>query len=72
MGGSVVAGGTWTLVGCTMAPGFTSDAYEGGVADELAAAYPGAAGRIAQLTRLGREGAPPPAALTRGNADPQR
>ena len=37
MGGRVAAGGSWTLFGCTMAPGFTFAGYEHGDAAELTA-----------------------------------
>jgi hypothetical protein len=53
LGGSVAPGGRWTLVGTTMAPGFVSGAYHGGERGPLMAAYPQAAGRIAELTRPG-------------------
>ncbi|GHK03742.1 cupin domain-containing protein [Streptomyces sp. NPDC003753] len=51
MGGRVAAGGSWTLFGCTMAPGFTDEAYEHGDAAELTARYPAEAARIAELCR---------------------
>ncbi|MFF3911606.1 cupin domain-containing protein [Streptomyces sp. NPDC001848] len=51
MGGRVVAGGSWTLFGCTMAPGFTDEAYEHGDAAELIARHPAEAARIAELCR---------------------
>lgn len=38
--GELVAGGTWALFGCTMAPGFTSTCFEGGRIDELLVTYP--------------------------------
>jgi len=47
--GELVPGGSWALFGCTMAPGFTSACFEGGQADELAAAYPARAADIARL-----------------------
>ncbi|WP_189930939.1 cupin domain-containing protein [Streptomyces sulfonofaciens] len=53
MGGRVADGGEWSLFGCTMAPGFTSDDYEGGDADALCARYPEAAARIRRLVRTG-------------------
>ena len=55
MGASVAAGGRWTLIGCTMAPGFVSGCYEGGTRASLTAAFPAAARRIAELTRPGHE-----------------
>ncbi|GCB47857.1 cupin domain-containing protein [Streptomyces sp. NL15-2K] len=51
MGGRVVAGGAWTLFGCTMAPGFTFEDYEHGDVGELTARYPAEAERIAGLCR---------------------
>lgn len=51
MGGRVVAGGEWTLFGCTMAPGFTFEDYEHGDVGELTARYPAEAERIAGLCR---------------------
>jgi predicted cupin superfamily sugar epimerase len=38
--GELVAGGTWALFGCTMAPGFTGTCFEGGRIGDLLAAYP--------------------------------
>ncbi|MCW7947301.1 cupin [Streptomyces hygroscopicus] len=51
MGGRVAEGGSWTLFGCTMAPGFTYGGYEHGDAAELTARYPAEAARIAGLCR---------------------
>jgi predicted cupin superfamily sugar epimerase len=51
MGGEVVAGGRFALVGCTMAPGFTSEDFEAGERAGLVAAYPGRAEQITRLTR---------------------
>ncbi|MFD5227568.1 cupin domain-containing protein [Streptomyces qaidamensis] len=51
MGGRVEAGGSWTLFGCTMAPGFTFAGYEHGDAAELTARYPAEAAGIARLSR---------------------
>ncbi|MGW0610226.1 cupin domain-containing protein [Streptomyces sp. NPDC002788] len=51
MGGRVSEGGSWTLFGCTMAPGFTVEGYEHGDATDLTARYPAAAGKIAGLSR---------------------
>ncbi|WP_432117384.1 cupin domain-containing protein [Streptomyces sp. bgisy032] len=58
MGGRVSAGGSWTLFGCTMAPGFTFEGYEHGDAAALTARYPAEADRIAVLSRPVE---PPPA-----------
>jgi predicted cupin superfamily sugar epimerase len=38
--GELAPGGEWALFGCTMAPGFTGAAFEGGTAAPLAARYP--------------------------------
>ncbi|MET9830897.1 cupin domain-containing protein [Streptomyces sp. NPDC006385] len=51
MGARVVAGGSWTFFGCTMAPGFTYEDYEHGDLAELTARYPAEAARIAALCR---------------------
>lgn len=53
MGGAVVPGGSWGLVGCTMAPGFVGDCFESGVREELVAGWPVAADAITRLTRPG-------------------
>ena len=50
--GHVAAGGAYALFGCTMAPGFTDDMFEGGTRDELAAHYPN---RLADIERFGCE-----------------
>ena len=38
--GHTVPGGKYSLFGCTMAPGFTDDMFEGGTRDQLISAYP--------------------------------
>lgn len=43
--------GAWSLVGTTMAPGFTWDGFELGDGAELAARFPEVAERIARLVR---------------------
>ncbi|HSR31352.1 MAG TPA: cupin domain-containing protein [Anaerolineae bacterium] len=48
--GHMVAGGRYSLFGCTMAPGFTSDMFEGGVCDQLVAVYPD---RVDDINMLG-------------------
>jgi len=48
--GELVAGSSWALFGCTMAPGFTGDCFEGGKVADLLAAYPR---RAADIERLG-------------------
>jgi predicted cupin superfamily sugar epimerase len=49
MGGRVV--GSWSLVGSTMAPGFTEGDFEAGERSALVAAYPQRAAEIVALTR---------------------
>ncbi|MER6050311.1 cupin domain-containing protein [Streptomyces sp. NPDC001793] len=51
MAAEVAAGGSWTLFGCTMAPGFTFEDYEHGEAGRLAARFPREAARIGALSR---------------------
>ncbi|WP_307805542.1 cupin domain-containing protein [Streptomyces spirodelae] len=43
--------GSWTLFGCTMAPGYSDAGYEHGDADALARAYPEHARLIRELAR---------------------
>ncbi len=43
--------GPWSLMGNTMAPGFTSTTYEGGDVDELLAGWPEERDAISALTR---------------------
>ena len=43
--------GEWSLIGTTMAPGYTQDGFELGDREGLAAAYPDAAEDIVRLTR---------------------
>ncbi|MFF3547247.1 cupin domain-containing protein [Streptomyces platensis] len=51
MAAEVADGGSWTLFGCTMAPGFTFEDYEHGDAAALAARFPAEAARITALSR---------------------
>ena len=51
MGGRIAPGGRFSLLGCTLAPGFTEDDVEMGDRAELTATYPGYAAEIASLTR---------------------
>ncbi len=51
MGARVADGGSWTLFGCTMGPGFTYEGYEHGDPAELAARYPDRAAFVAELGR---------------------
>ncbi len=60
MGAYVPSPGRYTLIGCTMAPGFVGTAYEGGMHANLLAAYPAAADLITRLTRPGQELGTPP------------
>jgi len=53
MGARVRPGGCWAVFAATMAPGFVSDDYEGGDAEELALAYPAHADLIRSLFRPG-------------------
>lgn len=48
--GHMLAGGSYSLYGCTMAPGFTDDMFEGGTLDQLADIYPD---RINDINMLG-------------------
>ena len=50
-GSRVAPGGSWALLGTTMAPGFEFVDYEAGDRDELIASYPEAGERIRVLTR---------------------
>jgi len=44
-------GATWSLMGCTVAPGFEFEDFELARRDELTATFPAQAGLIEQLTR---------------------
>lgn len=48
--GHMVAGGRYSLYGCTMAPGFTGEIFEGGTRDQLIDVYPD---RVNDINRLG-------------------
>jgi predicted cupin superfamily sugar epimerase len=48
--GHLLAGGRCALYGCTVAPGFTGDCFEGGVRAELLEKYPERADDINRLT----------------------
>jgi hypothetical protein len=50
-GSRVAPGGSWALLGTTMAPGFEFADYEPGDREELIARYPEAGERIRDLTR---------------------
>ena len=48
--GHMVAGGRYSLYGCTMAPGFMDDMFEGGIRDQLIDVYPD---RVNDINMLG-------------------
>jgi predicted cupin superfamily sugar epimerase len=48
--GHMVAGGVYSLFGCTVAPGFTGDMFEGGTQKQLLSLYPD---RAEDIQRLG-------------------
>ncbi len=53
MGGGLVLGGRFALLGTTMAPGFTPSSFETGVRDDLVRQWPSVGTEIARLTRPG-------------------
>ena len=53
--GRVKAGGAYSLFGCTLAPGFTPDCFEGGLKDVLSAKYPNQREAIEALSVNGDE-----------------
>jgi len=48
-------GGNYAIFGCTMAPGFTGDCFEGGTADVLLKQYPDRTNWIRELAVHGQE-----------------
>ncbi len=48
--GEIVPGGDWGLFGCTMAPGFTANSFEGGFYKDLINLYPSAKEYIEKLS----------------------
>ena len=50
MGASLVGGGQFALIACTMSPGFMVEGFEAGNREALCAQYPRAAARIVELT----------------------
>ena len=48
--GHMLVGGRYSLFGCTMAPGFTDDMFEGGIRDQLIDVYPD---RVNDINMLG-------------------
>jgi len=53
--GCLDEGGRYALFGCTMAPGFTGDCFQAGVADELIALYPTKRDAILKLSVNGHQ-----------------
>lgn len=51
MGASLFPGGEFALFGCTMAPGFAPESYDGGERQALIAQYPAEREAITRLTR---------------------
>jgi len=51
--GHMIAGGKYSLFGCTVAPGFTSDIFEGGTREELLQRHPDRAEDINRLSISG-------------------
>jgi len=51
--GHMIDGGRYSLFGCTVAPGFTDDIFEGGPHDELLKLYPDRADDINKLSISG-------------------
>jgi predicted cupin superfamily sugar epimerase len=48
--GEVLDGGRFSLFGCTLAPGFTDDIFEGGIREQLLLLYPERTDDIERLT----------------------
>ncbi len=47
--GHMLEGGKYSLFGCTMAPGFTDDMFEGGTLEQLLPSYPSRANDITRF-----------------------
>lgn len=56
--GHMVQGGRYSLFGCTVAPGFTGDIFEGGTRETLLQLYPDRADDINQLSVSGETSMP--------------
>ncbi len=56
--GHMIAGGKYSLFGCTVAPGFTDDIFEGGTYEKLSALYPDRAADISRLCVSGATNMP--------------
>ncbi len=50
-GARLLEGGSWTLLGCTVSPGFEYEDYESGTAAKLVEGWPEWAGMIGELCR---------------------
>ena len=53
--GYMLSGGRYSLFGCTMSPGFTSNGFEAGIATDLIAQYPTRAADILRLSMNGHQ-----------------
>jgi len=49
----MIAGGLYSLFGCTVGPGFTDDIFEGGTREKLSTLYPDRADDINRLSGNG-------------------
>ena len=56
--GHMIQGGRYSLFGCTVAPGFTGDIFEGGKREQLLATYPDQADDINRLSVNGETNMP--------------
>lgn len=56
--GHMIDGGRYSLFGCTVAPGFTGDIFEGGTREQLLAMYPDRAEDIHKLSVNGETNMP--------------
>jgi predicted cupin superfamily sugar epimerase len=56
--GHMIAGGKYSLFGCTVAPGFTDDIFEGATREELLTLYPDRAEDINRLSVSGETNIP--------------
>jgi predicted cupin superfamily sugar epimerase len=53
--GYMLPGGRYSLFGCTMSPGFTSNGFEAGIAADLILQYPTRAADILRLSVNGHQ-----------------
>ena len=56
--GHMLEGGKYSLFGCTVAPGFTGDIFEGGTREQLLSMYPDRADAINKLSVSGETNMP--------------